>query len=63
MSLRYEGTVAGFRQYALPALRKAAMKGLTIQNNSRQLQRELRKAEILDLRDQVLSGSGPRPAT
>lgn len=62
MSLSYEGTVSGFRQYALPALRKAAMKGLCIQKNSRQIQREFRRAEMHDLRDQVLSGNGPKPA-
>lgn len=60
MSLRYEGTVSGFRQYALPALRRAAMRGQSISGNSRQIQRELRKAEMKDIRDQVLQG--PKPA-
>lgn len=62
MKIRYEGKVQGFLSYAIPALRKAAMKGLSIQENSRELQRELRKAEILDLRGQILSGNGPKPA-
>lgn len=59
MSLRYEGTVSGFRQYALPALRRAAMRGQSIRENSRQIQRELRKAEMRDIRDQVLGGPNP----
>lgn len=60
MRIRYEGKVRGFIQYALPALRKAAMKGQSIRENSRQIQRELRKAEMKDIRDQVLQG--PKPA-
>jgi hypothetical protein len=60
MEICYEGTVAGFRQYALPAIRKAAMRGQSISGNSRQIQRELRKAEMKDIRDQVLQG--PKPA-
>ncbi|MDD3057130.1 MAG: hypothetical protein PHO72_02365 [Sphaerochaeta sp.] len=59
MRIRYEGKVRGFRQYALPALRKAAMRGMSIQDDSRQVQRGLRKAEMRDIRDQVLRGPGP----
>jgi hypothetical protein len=42
MFIGYIGTARGFRLYALPALRRAAMRGMSIQNDSRQIQRELR---------------------
>jgi len=58
--IRYEGTIAGFRTYALPTLRRAAMKGLSIRDDRQRIQRELRKAEVKDVRDQVLRG--PKPA-
>lgn len=58
--IRYEGTVAGFLVHALPELRKAAARGdkLTSFRDTMRLQRGLRKAEIKDLRDQVLRGKG-----
>lgn len=55
-SIRYEGTVAGFLTYALPELRKVATRGdrLTSLRDTMKIQRELRKAEMKDLRDQIL---------
>lgn len=59
-AIRYEGTVTGFLTYALPELRKAATRGdkLTSLRDTMRLQRGLRKAEMKDLRDQVLRGKG-----
>jgi len=59
MRIRYEGKVRGFLAYALPELRKCAMRGLTLQNSAKQIQKRLQKAQIKDLRQQILSG-GPR---
>jgi len=55
--IRYEGTVRGFRNFALPALRKAAMKGVNLIEGTTEIQRELRNAEMLDLRDQILASN------
>lgn len=55
-AIRYEGTVAGFLTYALPELQRAAIRGakLTDLRDTMVLQRRLRKAEMKDLRDQIL---------
>ncbi|MGB9866740.1 MAG: hypothetical protein ACPLPR_02375 [Bacillota bacterium] len=58
MRITYYGTVRGFRQYALRALRKCAMRGWTLQENAKNIQRELRKAMIADLRAQILARGG-----
>ncbi len=59
-SIRYEGTVAGFLAHALPELRKAAARGdkLASLRDTMRIQRGLRKAQVKDLRDQVLRGRG-----
>jgi len=56
--IRYEGTVRGFREYGMRELRKAAMRGWSLgdEQQMRRLQRELRKAQIEDLRMQILGG-------
>lgn len=56
MKLRYEGTAGGFRRYALPELRKAAMAGL--KPTDPRVQRGLRKAQLRDLADQILRRGG-----
>lgn len=58
MRVRYEGTVRGFRQFALREMKKAAMKGWGLANprDARKLQRQLNKARIKDLRTQILKG-------
>lgn len=56
MYIRYEGTVRGFRDFALPALRKCAANGKTLQANSKEIQRELRKAMMKDLSLQIAKG-------
>ena len=44
--IKFRGTVQGFRLYALPALRKAAMQGLSLAANAGRIQRELDKAMV-----------------
>jgi len=58
MYIRYEGTVRGFRDFALPALRKCAMRGLTLKDNAKEIQRELRKAAIKDISRQIRMKGG-----
>jgi|GEM_PF-4822878 len=59
LTLRYEGTVSGFR-LALREIRKAAMRqqSMTDPEAMQKLQRRLRAVEIRDLRNQILSGGG-----
>ena len=45
----YAGTVAGFRDFAQPTLRRCGMRGYSIKNNPKQIQRELNKAALKDL--------------
>lgn len=42
----YQGTVGGFRQLALPELRRAAIRGWTITGNKRQIQHALFRARL-----------------
>ena len=58
----YEGTMDGLKKYGLPALRKAAMMGLTLKDDAVKIQRMLREAILQDLQDQCFGGSDPRPA-
>ncbi|MDI6872508.1 MAG: hypothetical protein QME79_14380 [Bacillota bacterium] len=56
--IRYSGTVRGFRREALPELRRAAMRGLRLDKpeDRRRIQRGLRRAQLMDLREQILRG-------
>ncbi|MDI6872491.1 MAG: hypothetical protein QME79_14295 [Bacillota bacterium] len=56
--IRYSGTVRGFRREALPELRRAAMADLRLDKpeDRRRIQRRLRRAQIVDLREQILTG-------
>lgn len=56
--IRYEGTVRGFRMFALRELRKAAMKGWSLADpeQMRKLQKKLNRARIEDLKMQILAG-------
>ena len=47
-AIHYRGTAGGFRRYAIPALRRAAMRGWEIQTHSRRIQIELFRARLLD---------------
>lgn len=56
MIIHYEGKIKGFLNYALPELRRCAMRGMTIQHNTIEIQKTLRQAQIKDLREQILTG-------
>lgn len=55
----HESTAENLGKYGLPALRKAAMMGLTLQNDAEKIQRILRNAMIRGIRGQYLD---PQPA-
>lgn len=59
--IRYEGKVRGFLAYALPELRKCAMRGWTLRNDAEKVQQALRKAETKDLCSR-LACRGPKTA-
>lgn len=46
--LAYMGTVGGFRLHAIPALRRAAVRGWTIRKNKRQIQQALYRARLME---------------
>lgn len=47
--ISYRGTVAGFMQFAQPALKRCGMRGYSIKDNARQIQSELNRAALKDL--------------
>lgn len=55
----YQGTVGGFRSYALPELRRAAMRGWTIAQHKRRIQQALFHAR---LQASLPQSRGPRGA-
>lgn len=60
-AIRYEGTVGGFREFALREIRKAAMSGMSLREprDAKKLQRRLRRAMVRDLMRQI---QGPKEA-
>jgi hypothetical protein len=57
----FAGTARGFRKYVLPALRKAAMLGLSLKDDHKKVQRMMRQAKARDVLMQIVAGN-PRPA-
>jgi hypothetical protein len=58
----FAGTARGFRKYVLPALRKAAMLGLSLRDDQPSVQRMMRQAKAKDVLLQICSSNEPLPA-
>jgi hypothetical protein len=58
----FAGTARGFREYVLPALKKAAMLGLSLKDDQKKVQRMMRQAKAKDALLQIHGSNGSLPA-